>query len=289
MNSQVVLPILISFFIILSPAILLGNSNDPETELIRLELSGGSTLVGTILAEDSLSIKFRTVSEMEISIKKEIVIARKFVHGKLVDGRLWKSDPNQTRLFFAPTGRALKAGQGYFSVYEIFFPFIAVGITDFLAISGGLSLLPGAESQLLYLAPKITPIQLEKFALSGGILYIKIPDESDAAGIFYGVGTYGNESAAITIGIGFAFGGGEIADKPVFTLGAELRSSNSIAFITENWLIPDSEVQVVSAGLRFFRENLAADFGLIGFPGADTEGFPFLPWIGFSYNFGAEN
>jgi hypothetical protein len=258
-----------------------------EAEIVRLQLSGGSVLIGYILSEDSTHIDFQTISNLEISVNKETITGREIIQASFSESEVWKSDPNQTRLFFAPTGRALKRGQGYFSVYEIFFPFLAVGITDWLAISGGLSLLPGAESQLLYLAPKITPVQLEKFNFSGGLLYIRIPDESDAAGIFYGIGTYGNEKASITLGLGFAFGGGEIADKPVYTLGAELRSSNSVAFITENWLIPDSDVQVVSAGLRFFGENLAADFGLIGFPGADTEGFPFLPWVGFSYNFGA--
>jgi hypothetical protein len=257
-----------------------------ETEIIRLELSGGSVLIGYILSQDSTHLKFQTISNLRVSVNKEIIIKQEVIQASVVEGEIWKSDPNQSRLFFAPTGRALKRGQGYFSVYEIFFPFLAVGITDWLAISGGFSLLPGAESQLLYLAPKITPVQREKFALSGGILYIKFPEELDAAGIFYGVGTYGNESASITLGMGFVFGEGEIADKPVFTLGAELRSSRSIAFITENWLIPDSDVQVVSAGLRFFGENLAADFGLIGFPGSEIEGFPFLPWIGFSYNFG---
>jgi hypothetical protein len=259
-----------------------------QEEIIRLELSGGSILLGTILSEDSTHINFLTNSNLQIKINKNIILKRKILKVNRIEGNLWRRDPNKTRLFFAPTGRALKAGQGYFSVYEIFFPFVAVGITDFLAISGGFSLLPGAESQLLYLAPKITPVQLEKIDVSAGILYLKIPEETDAAGIFYGVGTYGNENASITVGLGFAFGAGEIADKPVFTIGAELRSSNTVAFITENWLIPDSEVQVISGGLRFFGENLAADFGLIGFPGADLEGFPFVPWIGFTYNFGTE-
>ena len=179
-----------------------------EQKIIRLELSGGSILVGFILSEDSTRIDFQTVSNLQVSVNKEIIIEREILQAMVVEGELWKSDPNQTRLFFSPTGRALKRGQGYFSVYEIFFPFLAVGITDWLAISGGLSLVPGAESQLLYLAPQITPVQREKYAFSGGILYIKIPNETDAAGIFYGVGTYGNESASITLGMGFAFGGG---------------------------------------------------------------------------------
>jgi hypothetical protein len=37
-------------------------------------------------------------------------------------------------------------------------------------------------------------------------------------------------------------------------------------------------------GIRFFEEKLAADLGFIYISGA--EGFPFLPWLGFTYNFG---
>ena len=49
------------------------------------------------------------------------------------------------------------------------------------------------------------------------------------------------------------------------------------------------DVHLLSGGIRFFGENLAADFALI-FPltGEGIEGFPFLPWIGFAYNFGSK-
>ncbi|UCF63970.1 MAG: hypothetical protein JSW33_15615 [bacterium] len=287
MNKFPIASILAIYLILILPNFLTAGPDSTQTVLYRIELTDGSVLMGTIISEDETSIQFRTVSELDVTIQKDRIAKRDISSAKVVEGKVWRSDPNRTRLFFAPTGRALKAGQGYFSVYEIFFPFIAVGVTDFLALAGGLSLFPGSSEQLFYLAPKITPIQLGKFDLSGGVLYIFIPNEEDNAGIFYGVGTYGNQSASLTVGIGFGFSGGDVADKPVFAVGAELRSSNSVAFITENWFIPDSEYQIVSFGLRFFGENLAADFGLIHPAGADTEGFPFFPWIGFAFNFGA--
>jgi len=287
MKAYRILSVFIYCLILILPTLLSAAPDSTQAILYRIELTDGSVLMGTILSEDENSIQFRTVSELEITILKDRILKREVSSAKIVEGKVWRSDPNRTRLFFAPTGRALKSGQGYFSVYEIFFPFIAVGVTDFLALAGGLSLFPGSSEQLFYLAPKITPIQLGKFDLSAGVLYIFVPNEEDNAGIFYGVGTYGSQSASLTLGMGFGFSGGDVADKPVFAVGAELRSSNSVAFITENWFIPDSEYQIVSFGLRFFGENLAADFGLIHPAGADTEGFPFFPWIGFAYNFGA--
>lgn len=56
-------------------------------------------------------------------------------------------------------------------------------------------------------------------------------------------------------------------------LGGELRISNSIKFI-------------LSLGIRFFSENLAADLGFVLPAGSRIKGFPFIPWVGFTYNFG---
>jgi hypothetical protein len=170
-------------------------------------------------------------------------------------------------------------------VYEIFFPFIAVGITDWLAIAGGISLIPGSENQLLYIAPKITPISTETFDLSAGVLYLRFPGENEGGGIAYGVGTYGTNKASLTVGLGFGFSGGDFAEKPIFVLGADVRVSKSVKLMTENWIVFE-EGSVLSFGIRFFGKSLAADFGLFYPTSSGGDGFPFLPWLGFAYNFG---
>jgi len=38
--------------------------------------------------------------------------------------------------------------------------------------------------------------------------------------------------------------------------------------------------------VRFFGEDLAADLGFIYPAGSKITGFPFIPWLGFVYNFG---
>jgi hypothetical protein len=89
------------------------------------------------------------------------------------------------------------------------------------------------------------------------------------------------------VGLGWGFAGGEIANKPILLLGGELRLSNSIKLISENWIPPGTDLVVYSFGFRFFGENLAADLGFFRPSHMDTDGFPFIPWIGFAYNFGA--
>ncbi len=201
------------------------------------------------------------------------------------NGRYVRPDPNRTRLLLAPTARPLKSGQGYFSAYEIFFPLLAIGITDFISLSGGMSLFTGSRQQLVYFAPKITPIQTGKFSAASGLLYLNTTEGGEPAVIYYGVGTYGTDNLSITAGLGWGYYGSNVADKPTVLIGAELRASNSIKFITENWFLPNFNDDFLSFGFRFFGENLAADLGFIYPIGAEIEGFPFLPWFGFAYNF----
>ncbi len=258
----------------------------PDTMKLKIELTDGSVLLGQIVSESETEIWFRTFSGAELTLKKEIIAKQEKIAGRKKGNRFLRDDPNRTRLFFAPTGRALKTGQGYFSVYQIFFPFVAVGVTDYLTLAGGLSLLPFADSQLLYVAPRLTPVQKENFDISAGVLIIKIPEEDEPVGILYSVSTFGDRRLSLTVGLGFAYAGGDVADKPVLLLGGELQTSGRTKIISENWIIPDSEVQILSFGWRFFGENLAADFSLMYPAGSDIEGFPFIPWVGFAYNFG---
>jgi hypothetical protein len=264
----------------------LQQSDTTISVITRLELEDGSSLIGHVVQEEAGTLKMVTLSGLEVTIPLHKVVRREIIKGEIIEGKFWPDDPNSTRLLFAPTGKPLSAGQGYFSVYEIFFPFIAYGVTNSFTVAAGMTLLPGAESQAIYLAPKVTPLQRDNFDLSAGVLYIKIPDEQDAAGIVYGVSTYGNEKRSLTAGMGYGFAGGDFAKKPVFMLGGEIRASRSIKWISENWLSPGENAYLLSLGLRFFGERLAADFALMRPLDVDMDGFPFFPWIGFAYNFG---
>jgi hypothetical protein len=258
------------------------------SNICRLLLKDGSEIVGSILKEDSALVDFQSVSKIRMSVPRDQIKAIAPVAGSVVDGEFRRSDPNYTRLFFAPTGRALKNGQGYFSAYEIFFPFLAVGVGDIVTLAGGISLLPGAENQIFYFAPKITPLHLQNLDVSAGILYLNaFGSDFSGGGIVYGVGTYGSSDHALTVGLGWGFAGGEIANKPILLLGGELRLTNSIKLISENWIPPGTDLIVYSFGFRFFGDNVAADLGFFRPSKMDTGGFPFIPWLGFAYNFGA--
>ena len=272
-------------FILVNIIFLFGSiavAQDDTLNVKQVTLTDGSELVGRIVSESSEQISFITNSGIEMTIKRELIKEIINLVMEEHEGTMRRVDPNQTRLLFSPTARPLKKGKGYFSVYEIFFPMVSVGITDFIAFSGGISLIPGADTQLLYIAPKVNILNQEKFSLSGGVLYMTVTDES--FGVAYGVATYGRSSGAVTVGLGWGFVDGDFSSKPLVVLGGELQVSGSVKLITENWILPGDSPAVISFGIRFFGASLATDFGLITST-ESSEGFPFLPWLGFAYNF----
>jgi hypothetical protein len=286
MRFPLLLMLLVAMF---SQPALAQQDSSQVAKVFRLTLNDGSEIVGTIITEDPAHVEFQSLSKIMMRVPRNQIKTIEPLRGTVVDGEFRKSDPNYTRLFFAPTGRALKSGQGYFSVYDIFFPFIAVGIGDIVTLAGGMSLIPGAENQIYYFAPKITPLHLKDLDVSAGVLYINaLGVDFSGGGIVYGVGTYGSSDHALTVGLGWGFAGGEIANKPILLLGGEIRLTNSIKLLTENWIPPGTDLVVYSFGIRFFGENLAADLGFIRPSKMGSGGFPFIPWLGFAYNFGAK-
>lgn len=256
-----------------------------STTVYRLILTDNSEITGTIVSSSDSQLVFLTLSGIEMKIPSYQIKEKEIVSGKFEKNVFYKTDPNKTRLFFAPTGRMLNPGEGYFSVYEIFFPGISIGITDFLSVNGGMSLIPGLEQQLFFIAPKIGFATSDNFSIGAGFLYIGIPDE-DPLGILYSVATVGNDRNALTLGSGLGLSEGEFSNSPVFMLGGEVSLSNSIKLISENWILTTEDSHpIISFGIRFYGEHIAGDFGLFVPTGVDAEGFPALPWIGFIYNY----
>ena len=272
------------------PSMTFAQEDTSQTKpLERIIVKDGSEIVGHVESETDTTITVRTLSNVVSVIPKAQIVSRGIVSGYVEGTEYFRKDPNGTRLFFGPTARTLNAGQGYFSVYEIFFPAIGIGVTDWMDVSGGLSLFPGASEQLYYLSAKVAPIQIQNFDLAAGVVFLNVtgdPEDFDGAGIIHAIGTYGSEKGALTVALGWGFSGSDISNNPVFMLGGELRVSNSIKLITENWFPPSADNQLVSFGVRFLGERLAADFGLWYPAGSSNEGFPLIPWIGFAYNFG---
>jgi hypothetical protein len=273
------------FVIILAVPVWAGPQSSGQEKTVRIVLKDESELIGIVLAEDAKSVQFRTLAGVEMVIPKDKIASIEAV--EVVGGKAVRLDPNRTRLFIAPTARPLRAGEGYFSVYDILLPYFAYGVTDFLALGGGISLVPGASNQLFYVAPKITPLRAKNFDLAAGVLYMApLSSTGDHVGVVYGLGTFGTRRTALSVGLGWGFTGEGFANQPILLIGGELQLSNSVKLISENWIPFGWDHKFLSLGIRLFGRKLAADFALVLPTNVDMGGFPFIPWIGFTYNFG---
>jgi hypothetical protein len=116
-------------------------------------------------------------------------------------------------------------------------------------------------------------------------------DDLGSLGIAFGVGTFGSRDHNLSLGLGLAreLGDRYAETEPILLVGGQTRLSESIALVSENWLILDGEVplseQPFGLALRFFNDRLAADVGVVLVGEILDEGFP-IPWVSFTYHFG---
>lgn len=250
-----------------------------STRIQVITMRDGSSLVGRIAAVGADSVDFQMgLGRVPIAIK-DIREITETDSGRMHGGQYWFPNPNATRLFFAPTGQMLKQGEGYFADYAIFFPGFAVGVTDNISIGGGMSLFPtGLDEQVYYVTPKVGVSVGEKLHLAAGLLFAGTG--GGTGGVYYGVGTFGDGDGSATIGVGYGFAGGEIESKPVAMLGGEKRVSRRIALVTENYLLPISDDNIVySFGIRFMGEKLTTDLALFNITGSDVIGLPYVDFV----------
>lgn len=250
-----------------------------STRIQLITLRDRSSLVGRVVAIRGDSVDFDmsvgrvTVAVGDVREVKETVI------GTMHDGEYWAPNPNSTRLFFAPSGQMLKKGDGYFADYELFFPGFAYGVTDNISVGGGVSLFPtSVDEQVYYFTPKVGISFSDQIHVAAGLLFVG--NGQGTGGIGYGAGTFGDGDGSITVGVGYAFAGGDIESKPVALLGGEKRISRRVALVTENYVLPVSDNNVVySFGLRFIGEKLTTDLALFNTVGSGIIGLPYVDFV----------
>jgi hypothetical protein len=263
-----------------------------STQVQVIRLRDGSSIVGRVTEVGADTIRF-AASGGQLSIARaDIVEVREVAKSSMRSGEVWPADPNVTRLLFAPTGRMLPKGEGYFNDTYLFLVSVQGGLSSRFNLGGGLSVLPLDDftDNVLFITPKVGVYASPKFNVAvGGLAGFAggfVDDNVNASfGVVYAVGTVGSTDASITFGTGLAYAGGSFADTPVAMLGAESRLSRRVAFVTENYVIPNEDVNsLISYGLRFFGEKLSVDLAFWNSPGNDMV-FPGIPYVAFSVKF----
>lgn len=254
----------------------------------RVVMRDGSELIGRIVAIGDTTVQFQSGLGLMTLRSDDILRLTSERGGSMRDGQYYFPNPNATRLIFAPTGRMLGAGEGYFSDYWVFFPGVSVGLADMVSIGGGVSIFPmvDLDEQLLYFTPKVGVARTENFNAAIGALYVAVPNfdggsSRESGGMLYGVGTWGNLDNSVTAGLGYGFANGDLASSPAVLLGAEARATPRISFVTENYFIPGGTL-LLGGGLRFMGRGLSVDLAIFG-AGGNEGGFCCFPFLGFVY------
>jgi hypothetical protein len=249
---------------------VVGRVDDPRTDPIVVHTDNGT-----------LSIPRARMKEMRALSSRRI---RK--------GEYWPPSPNETRLLFAPTGRMLKQGEGYYANTYVIFQQLAGGITPRFTLGGGMSIIPTADFSynVFYITPKFGVYNSERINVAIGLLAADIPADRDGTfGIAYGVSTWGTPDAHVTVGAGVGYAQRRFAQDPVFMIGGEHRVGRRVSLITENYIIPtnDNVGNVVSYGLRFFGDRLSVDLALLNTLGESggVPGLPGIPYVAFAVKF----
>lgn len=259
-----------------------------------LKLRDGSEIIGRTIEIGDSDILFQSSLGTNRVKKSDIAQITTIPRESAKPGGYWFPNPNVTRLYFTPTGRMLKKGQGYFSDYYLFFPGLTGAFSDRVSVGAGFSLFPGVglERQLFYVTPEIGLYQSERVNFAAGGIYAAAPgwdidgDNIPTFGAVYGVASYGPPDAFLTGGLAFAFAEDKFADRPAVLVGGQGRISRNVSFVSENWKVPGADFVMISYGFRFFGSRMSFDLGFFNTLGGSGDlGFLGIPWVDFVYNF----
>jgi hypothetical protein len=251
----------------------------PATDTIpvqEIRLADGSVLYGRVV-EGGDPVRIRLLSGDVLEIARSRVASVEVASGRVVNGAFWREDPNRTRLFFGPTGRGMRKGRGYVAAYELFMPFVGIAVRDDLVLAGGTPAFGGFEGRPYWLAPKVRVHSGATTDVAVGALVFAVEDES--AGVLYGVSTWSAAAGSFSVGAGYGFSDGELAERPMVMAGADLRVGKGMKLLSENYVFPGG-VGLLSFGTRFFGERLSADLGLgVAFSDGDSVTFPIVNFV----------
>jgi hypothetical protein len=254
-----------------------------------LKTRDGSMLLGRLVAETPDTVRFETAGGLLVVPRTSVAELRRIDAGDVHDGEYWSPDPNGTRLFFAPTGRMLKQGEGYFNdTYVVLMQFVG-GLTDHVTMGGGFSVIPSSDitQNVFYLSPKVRLIGSGDLDVAVGALVGFAGHTNGSGGILYAVATNGGPDASVSVGAGWIYSGKNVSSNPVLMLGGGLRVSRRAALISENYLFSGFGTHAAAMyGVRFFGEKLSVDLAFLNVFGRDVDQyFPGIPYVAFSTRF----
>lgn len=243
-----------------------------------VELRTGTSFIGVLRAITPQDLTFDTKDLGTVTIQRLNV--RELLALSTEQTRRGYDDVgNGTRLFFAPTARNLRKGEGYVQDIDVYLVGANYGITNNISIGALVPIIPGLGLNIFAITPKVSVPVAEKFNVGAGVLYANA--FGYGGGIGYGVATYGTADNNLTAGLGYAFGNGETSSTPVVVVGGAVRVSRRLFLIDETYIV-DQGV----GGLLGVRIAAARASGSLGLVYATKLGGIYPAYLEFAYRFG---
>ena len=247
-----------------------------DPDLRRVVLTNGDIYVGVVEDEGADPVVVLTTDGVERQFPRD----RVELIAPLIRGRFFRTDPVRTRFFLAPTARTLGGGEFRGDLTYIF-PSITAGLGDRvdLLASGVLSFGDGfLVTPLVGLKGQVVSTESVQVALGTSAVFA-FGDGADGGfqALPYAVATFGDETRAVTLGLGGSFGGSigdadvEFGNSVIVGFGAETQVNNGVKLFVESLAnVGEGDTGLlVLPGVRFFGSRFA--FDVIGFVATDFE------------------
>ena len=249
-----------------------------------IELRSGTIFNGVLRAATATDLEFDTRDLGVVRVQRtNLKVMALLTVAQAAKG--YTDVGNGTRMFFAPTARNLRRGQGYVEDIDVVLLAANYGITDNFSVGVLLPVIPVLVGRVFAFTPKVSVAVSEKFHVGVGALYARasLGNSSVGGGVAYGVGTYGTADDNVTLGLGYGFTDqGETARTPVVVLGGAKRVSNRFSVLNETYLANTGILGLV--GGRYHTERFS---GCLGFAyGTALDGFFFPAYFEAAYRFG---
>jgi opacity protein-like surface antigen len=252
----------------------LASANDPALGgTYQVELRNGTQFRGVLTALSLENLEFDTQDLGHLVVARLNLVQLRSLNAPARVGLRpgYYDIGNGNRLFFGPTARNLRQGEGVVQDVWIYLAGINYGITDNISVGGYLSVLPGVapQNQLLILTPKVSLPLRDDLHVAAGVLYMRIPDFDDGGfgvGLLYGALTSGSADNNVTVGLGYGFASGGVGSTPTLLLGGQRRISRKVSLLTENYIIANSEAGafgLYGLKLNWRRTNLGIAAGYV--------------------------
>ncbi len=261
------------------------------TRTWAIETLDGNEFIGKIKSIEQGLVTFTTQSLGEIKIRAENIRRVTEVDpSKLKGSEYWYDNFQSTRYFWAPNGYGLKSGEAYYQNVWVLFNQASVGIGDHFSVGAG-TIAPfvfGLGGFPFWVTPKVSFPLGKKVSAGVGVIYANFVSKDsngirDGIGIAYGVTTFGNRDANITIGVGYGFAGSRWASHPAVTISGMKRLSVKNYLLMENYILSTGSSSVVLSvlGGRHLFKRVGLDYGGVIAVGSDASFVP-IPWLGLT-------